>query len=100
MSGSFRTPPTLRLWVVFALYVLSLGRRKQITVKTMKSIDCHFAMMIARYNKYDLREILNCGKIKEGFLNENGEFARKKSWCETPALLLWLNYGNRNKISL
>lgn len=59
-------------------YMSSLGRRKQITVKTMKSMECHFAMMIARYNKYDLREILNHGKIKEDFFEREWRIRKEK----------------------
>lgn len=59
-------------------YMSSLGRRKQITVKTMKSMECHFAIMIARYNKYDLREILNHGKIKEDFFEREWRIRKEK----------------------
>lgn len=83
-------------------YMSSLGRRKQITVKTKKSMECHFAMMIARYNKYDLREILNHGKIKEDFFEREWRVRKEKKLVRNTSPIvvahLWKQKQKQNQL--
>jgi hypothetical protein len=53
-----------------------MGRRKLITAKTKESLEHHLFMTIARYNKYDLNEILNFGVVKEDFYDR--EWRKRK----------------------
>lgn len=57
-------------------YTGTMGRRKLNTAKTMKSLSEHFYLMIARYNKYDLNEILKHGIVQGDFYED--EWTKRK----------------------
>lgn len=51
-------------------YMGTMGRRKLNTAKNMKSLSDHFYLMIARYNKYDLNEVLKLGVVQGDFYED------------------------------
>ncbi len=71
-------------------YTGTMGRRKLNTAKTMKSLSDHFYLMIARYNKYDLNEVLKLGVVQGDFY-EN-EWAKRKQMKELKVLLAIITY--------
>ena len=71
-------------------YTGTMGRRKLNTAKTMKSLSDHFYLMIARYNKYDLNEVLKLGIIQGDFY-EN-EWVKRKQLKELKQLLAVITY--------
>jgi hypothetical protein len=67
-----------------------MGRRKLNTAKTMKSLADHFSMMIARYNKYDLNEVLKLGVVQKDFFED--EWTKRKQLKELKQLIAVLTY--------
>lgn len=71
-------------------YLGTMGRRKLNTAKSMASLSDHLYLMIARYNKYDLNEVLKFGVIQGDFY-EN-EWARRKELKKLKGLLAIITY--------
>lgn len=72
-------------------YLGTMGRRKLNTAKSMDSLSDHLYLMIARYNKYDLKEIINF-KNDEGFF-EN-EWTKRKQMRDLKILIAIITYPN------
>lgn len=71
-------------------YTGTMGRRKLNTAKTMKSLSEHFYLMIARYNKYDLNEILKFGVVQGDFYED--EWVRRKELKRLKQLIAMITY--------
>lgn len=71
-------------------YTGTMGRRKLNTAKTMKSLADHFYLMIARYNKYDLNEVLKLGVVQKDFFED--EWTKRKQLKELKQLIAVITY--------
>ncbi len=71
-------------------YTGTMGRRKLNTAKTMKSLRDHFYLMIARYNKYDLNEVLKFGVVQGNFYQD--EWTKRIQLKQLKQLIAVLTY--------
>lgn len=71
-------------------YVGALGRRTMNTAKTIQSLEDQLFITVARYNKYDLNEVLNMGSLKEDFFER--EWRLRKEMKQLKTLVAVLTY--------
>jgi hypothetical protein len=83
--GRFRS-----LCAYLRTYLGTMGRRKLNTAKSLESLADHFYLMIARYNKYDLNEILKF-KVVQGDFYEN-EWEKRKQMRDLKILIAVITY--------
>lgn len=71
-------------------YTGTMGRRKLNTAKNMKSLSDHFYLMIARYNKYDLNEVLKFGVVQGDFYQD--QWTKRIQFKQLKQLIAVLTY--------
>ena len=78
----------------------SMGRRSLITSKSKDRLELHLFMMIARYNKYDLNEILKHEQFKDQFFEREWQIRKQKKVLKnlSPILIahIWKQKEQRN----
>lgn len=78
-------------------YVSTMGRRTLITAKSKEMLEFHLFMAVARYNKYDLNEILKHGAFQEDFFDREWRIRKENKIRKNTHPLLVAHIFNLNQ---